>query len=115
MRLLSSGPLRGGGSLREGDAGAAHLIDTEDIADAPSARLIRKNRASLRASITHLYASRNQAWALTRRDFAARYKQTFLGFGWALLLPLLTILVFGVFVQRYAHANTHGVPTSFGA
>ena len=99
-----------GGGVCVHPRGGWQLIDTHEIADAPPARLIRKNKANVRASVRHLSASRAQAWALTRRDFTARYKQTFLGFGWALVLPLLTILVFGVFVQRYAHANTHGVP-----
>jgi lipopolysaccharide transport system permease protein len=48
--------------------------------------------------------------ALTRRDFSARYKQALLGIGWAVVIPFLTMVVFSVFVPRFAVVSTRGVP-----
>jgi ABC-type polysaccharide/polyol phosphate export permease len=86
------------------------VIDVAVIGERPPPRLLKTKRPGAGASLLGILRSRHQIWALTMRDFRARYKQTFLGFGWALLLPLLTIAVFGIFVQRFAHANTHGAP-----
>lgn len=86
------------------------MIDTDLIESAPPQRLLKQQRPGPLSSLNHLLRSRHQVFALVQRDFTARYKQTKFGFGWALLLPLLTILVFGVFVQRIAKADTHGVP-----
>jgi lipopolysaccharide transport system permease protein len=41
-------------------------------------------------------------WLLAWRDIKVRYKQTVLGVAWAVLQPLLTMLVFGVFFGRFA-------------
>ena len=49
-----------------------------------------------------LAASRELIWRLFVRDFSARYKQSLLGFGWAVLLPLVAV---GTFVLL----NTAGV------
>lgn len=61
-------------------------------------------------SLRFLVRDRGLVWALTRRDFTGRYKQTALGLGWAVLLPLTTVGVFSLFVQRFARADTQGAP-----
>lgn len=86
------------------------MIDPALISAEPPARLRKADPPSVLGSMRALARSRRQVWALARRDFTARYKQTALGIGWAVLLPLLTVLVFGVFVQRFARADTHGAP-----
>lgn len=73
-------------------------------------RRARRERDGVLLSFRGLIASRALVWALARRDFTARYKQTALGLAWALLLPLVTVLVFGLFVQRFAKADTNGAP-----
>ena len=49
---------------------------------------------------------------LVWRDVSVRYKQTALGVAWALLQPLLTMLIFTVFFGRFAglESRTGGVP-----
>lgn len=86
------------------------MIDVATITDEPPRSLLYSARARPLASLLALRRSRGQIAALVRRDFTARYKQTVLGLSWALLLPLITVLVFGIFIQRFAHADTHGVP-----
>jgi lipopolysaccharide transport system permease protein len=46
-----------------------------------------------------LAASRELAWRLTVRDLSAQYRQTFLGFLWAIILPLANTLVW-IFLSR---------------
>src|SRR4051812_5347340 len=40
------------------------------------------------------------------RDLILRYKQTAMGFGWALLMPLLNTLVFSIVFTRVAPVHT---------
>ena len=46
---------------------------------------------------------------MVRRDLALRYKQTVMGFAWALFMPLVNTAVFSVIFTRVAPINT-GVP-----
>jgi homopolymeric O-antigen transport system permease protein len=47
---------------------------------------------------------------LTWRDVKVKYKQTHLGVAWAVLQPLLTMVVFSVVFGRVAKLPSHGVP-----
>lgn len=50
--------------------------------------------------VKELTSSRELLWNLTLRELRGRYKRTALGFGWSLLNPLATMLIF-TFVFRY--------------
>ncbi len=86
------------------------MIDVGLVATEPPKSLRRQSQTSALSAVVEVARHRDLVWALARRDFAARYKQTVLGVTWALVIPLLTVVVFGVFVQRFARADTHGVP-----
>ncbi|MCP5099428.1 MAG: ABC transporter permease [Chloroflexi bacterium] len=47
---------------------------------------------------------------LVWRDIKVRYKQTIMGFAWAVLQPLFTMVVFGVIFGRIANVSTEGIP-----
>ena len=48
---------------------------------------------------------------MTRRDLLLRYKQTIMGFGWAIFMPLVNTAVFSVIFTRVAPLQTgHAVP-----
>lgn len=47
---------------------------------------------------------------LTWRDIKVRYKQTFFGAGWAILQPVLTMLIFSLFFGKLAQLDSDGVP-----
>ena len=47
---------------------------------------------------------------LTWRDIKVRYKQTAMGAAWAILQPLLIVLVFAVFVGLFVGVPTDGLP-----
>lgn len=57
-----------------------------------------------------LWAYRELLWVLTSRDVKVRYKQTVLGSGWAILRPVLSMLIFTVVFGRLARMPSDGVP-----
>lgn len=58
----------------------------------------------VREMLRDLAASRELAWRLTVRDLSAQYRQTFLGFLWAIILPLANTLVW-IFLSRSGVVN----------
>ena len=53
---------------------------------------------------------RDLFWFLVWRDIKALYAQTILGFSWAVLAPLIQIIVFTVIFGKVAKVSTDGVP-----
>ncbi len=47
---------------------------------------------------------------LAWRDVRVRYKQTVIGAGWAIIQPLLTMVVFTIVFSTVAHVSAHGQP-----
>jgi lipopolysaccharide transport system permease protein len=58
----------------------------------------------IRAMFRDLLASRELAWRLTIRDISAQYRQTFLGFLWAIILPLANTMVW-IFLSKNGIVN----------
>jgi len=54
--------------------------------------------------------SREIIYFLTWRDVKVRYKQTVIGAAWAILQPVLTMIVFSLFFGRLAGIPSEGVP-----
>lgn len=61
-------------------------------------------------NLRSLYQYRELVLFLTWRDVKVRYKQTALGAAWAILQPLLTMLVFTLVFGRLAKIPSDGVP-----
>ncbi|HIK44275.1 MAG TPA: ABC transporter permease [Leptolyngbyaceae cyanobacterium M65_K2018_010] len=55
-----------------------------------------------------LWNYRELFYTLAWRDIAVRYKQTFIGFSWALIRPFLTMVVFTVVFGKLAGLPTEG-------
>lgn len=49
---------------------------------------------------------RELLWQMIRRDLLIRYKQTIMGFGWAIFMPLVNTAVFSVIFTRVASIKT---------
>lgn len=64
-----------------------------EVVYTPESQLRHPGRL-LRGMMRDLMASRELAWRLFIRDISAQYRQTALGYFWALLPPLVTSLVF---------------------
>lgn len=63
-----------------------------------------------RLGIAELWAYRGLFFFLVWRDVKVRYAQTVLGAGWAVLQPVLTMLVFTVIFGEFANIPSDGVP-----
>jgi lipopolysaccharide transport system permease protein len=57
-----------------------------------------------------LWEFRELLYFLTWRDLKVRYKQTILGAGWAILQPLIAMVIFTLFFGRLAQIPSDGVP-----
>jgi lipopolysaccharide transport system permease protein len=57
-----------------------------------------------------LWAYRELLWVLIARDMKVRYKQTVLGTAWAVLRPLINMLIFSILFGRVAKMPSEGYP-----
>ncbi|HXV44284.1 MAG TPA: ABC transporter permease [Anaerolineae bacterium] len=64
--------------------------------------------ASLR--LRELWEYRELLYFLTWRDIKVRYKQTVLGASWAIIQPVLTMVVFSLFFGKLAKMPSDGIP-----
>ncbi len=72
--------------------------------------VIRPPRKWVPVDLHELWAYRELLAAFTMRDVKLRYKQTGLGIAWALLQPLLTMVIFTIFFGGLAKIPSNGVP-----
>jgi ABC-2 type transport system permease protein/lipopolysaccharide transport system permease protein len=85
-------------------------VSVEVDALGPSADLRYRRHINILASVAEVWGARELVYTLAERDLRARYKQAFLGALWAILTPLLMMVVFNFFIKRVGHINTHGAP-----
>ncbi len=60
--------------------------------------------------LKELWAYRELLWVLTLRDIKVRYKQTVLGVVWALIQPVMLMVVFSIFFGKLAKIPSDGYP-----
>jgi lipopolysaccharide transport system permease protein len=65
---------------------------------------------SLRNDLRELWAYRDLLVLLVRRDVSVRYKQSAVGIGWAVVQPVMMMLIFSVIFGRFAGLPSEGVP-----
>lgn len=83
------------------------LVD--ELSEPPPSLRFRR-RLSPGAAMSELWQARGLLRTLVERDLRVRYKRTFLGVGWAIVSPVLFMVVFTFFFQKSAHIDTKGVP-----
>jgi lipopolysaccharide transport system permease protein len=71
---------------------------------------ITANRTPLSAELREFWRYRELLYFLVWRDVKVRYKQTLLGAAWAVLQPLLTMVVFSLFFGKLAGVSSEGLP-----
>ena len=74
--------------------------------------LLSNPKQMCRSMFTELVASRELAWRLMLRDLSAQYRQTFLGFLWAIILPLTNTLVW-IFLSSSGVVNVSETPLPY--
>lgn len=72
--------------------------------------LIEPKRGWRELGIAELWASRELLYFLVWRDLKVRYKQTVFGAAWAILQPLLLMIVFSISLGRIPGIGPAGVP-----
>jgi lipopolysaccharide transport system permease protein len=79
-------------------------------AEAGTIRKIRARRGWQGLEFRELWDRRELLWFLAWRDIRVRYKQTILGAGWAVVQPLLQMIVFSVFFGGLLNVASDGLP-----
>ncbi len=72
--------------------------------------VIRPSRGLFSLQLRELWEYRELLYFLIWRDIKVRYKQTTLGAAWAVLQPVMTMVVFTVFFGNFAKIPSDGVP-----
>jgi lipopolysaccharide transport system permease protein len=71
---------------------------------------IRRSKGLLSLNLADVWEYRELLYFLVWRDIKVRYKQTVLGAAWAVIQPLMTMVVFSIFFGRLAKIPSDGVP-----
>lgn len=97
-------------------ASPRQTVDPLPDASAPSSPeevpviVIRPTRGLFSLQVHELWAYRELLYFLIWRDIKVRYSQTALGAAWAILQPVLSMVVFTVFFGNFAKIPSDGVP-----
>lgn len=84
-------------------------MTSNPTAAAPVIR-IEPQRGRIQLRLPELWSYRELLYFLIWRDLKVRYKQTALGVAWAVIQPLMTMLVFSLFFGRLAKLPSDGIP-----
>jgi len=71
---------------------------------------IRPTRGWAALKLRELWRYRELMFFLTWRDIKVRYKQTLLGAAWAIIRPVVTMIVFTLIFGRVAKLDSEGMP-----
>lgn len=72
--------------------------------------VIQPSRGWISLDLKELWDYRELLFFMTWRDIKVRYQQTALGAAWAIIQPLLNMIVFTVFFGRLAKVPSDGIP-----
>jgi lipopolysaccharide transport system permease protein len=84
-------------------------IDSSPVAKPPKIRITPPNRWWA-LPFRELWEYRELIYFFVWRDIKVRYKQTAIGAAWAVLQPLMTMLIFSLFFGKLAHIPSEGLP-----
>lgn len=73
-------------------------------------RILRPSKGLISLNLGELWRFRELLGLLAWRDILIRYKQTYLGVAWAVLQPVLTMVIFSVIFGRLAKFESWGAP-----
>jgi lipopolysaccharide transport system permease protein len=85
-------------------------MTTSSITLQPPTLRIEPPRGWLTIEFRELWAARELLYFFVWRDVKIRYKQTAIGAAWAVLQPVMTMLVFSLFFGKLAKIPSHGLP-----
>lgn len=79
-------------------------------ADVALARRLQPSQGWNSRTLSDIWAYRELLYFFIWRDIKVRYKQTLLGAGWAIIQPLMTMVVFTIFFGHLAKVPSDGLP-----
>src|SRR5512145_2027347 len=83
---------------------------TEIVKHEPHTIFIKPSKGLAALNLRDLWIYRELIFFMVWRDVKVKYKQTLLGMAWAVIQPLMTMLVFTFLFDRVAKLPTEGVP-----
>jgi lipopolysaccharide transport system permease protein len=87
-----------------------HPVDAATPDPALVVTRIRPSRGWVSLKLDELWEYRELLYFLVWRDVKVRYKQTVLGAAWAILQPVLTMVVFSLFFGKLGKIPSDGLP-----
>jgi lipopolysaccharide transport system permease protein len=116
-RRLSSHPIDGGRASQRKVPGNRHprgarLVASRLLSLAPTLTSLSLGRRFVHGAgvlVREQIEYRELFLQITKRDLLIRYKQTVMGFGWAVFMPLLNTIIFSLVFTRVAPVDT-GMP-----
>jgi ABC-2 type transport system permease protein/lipopolysaccharide transport system permease protein len=78
--------------------------------EGPPKELRFRKRVRFVGELMAVWHARSFVRALAEREIRARYKQAFLGIAWAIVNPVLLMIVFTLLLDRVVQVDTNGVP-----
>ncbi len=85
------------------------VFDASDIPDEPPRELFYKHRPHLLRSAGEAWRHRDVMYTLAERDIRVTYKQALLGLGWAVLNPVLMLLIFTLLLGHETSFQTRAL------
>lgn len=85
-------------------------LDNGSTAGGPAPTVVIDPSGRFALDLRELWAHRDLLYFLTQRDIKLRYRQTLLGVIWAVLQPVLPMIVFTLLFGRLAHVPSEGMP-----
>jgi lipopolysaccharide transport system permease protein len=92
------------------DQGGREVTMLSDIPGEVPVIKIKPSKGWAPLNLRELWAYRELVYFFTWRDIKIRYKQTVLGAAWAVLQPLLAMLIFSIFFGRLAGMPSDDIP-----
>ncbi len=83
---------------------------TELAKQEPTTIYIKPSRGLAALNLRDLWIYRELVFFMVWRDVKVKYKQTLLGMAWAVVQPVMTMLVFTFVFDRVANLPTDGIP-----
>ncbi len=80
---------------------------TDQLPDAPPPELRFRRGLAFTSSLPKLWESRHIIVNLGKRELRVRYNQAILGFGWAILTPVVMMVVISVFIKQASGIKVH--------
>jgi lipopolysaccharide transport system permease protein len=92
------------------DVAAADLAPAAGPESVNQSKTVIQPSRSWALGLSGLWEYRSLVSTFAWRDIKVRYKQTFFGAGWAIIQPVMLMVVFGIFLGRLAGLPSDGLP-----